>query len=193
MGYLKGLDEYLEEGYEKSIFDFTSESGEPYIFHVHGLKVLNARIKDITRYDLILKFENGNEELLPKIQIKFTYPAQFTSASEKMIKSDKKLKEMKLEPIYSPRHRHFVKNKSLFPLMKDRQVLFFTLLEGEIIRGIVSDFSRYDITVRLKGGIPLTILRHAIYDLRDKKGRCYLKSFQEEHRDWEKSHLYITE
>jgi hypothetical protein len=47
--------------------------------------------------------------------------------------------------------------------------------------------------VSLKGGFPVTILRHSIYDLRNKKGRCFLKSFQEEHRDWEKSHLFVSE
>jgi hypothetical protein len=74
-----------------------------------------------------------------------------------------------------------------------REVVFFTLLEGEIIRGIISAFNRYDITVLLKGGTPLTILRHSIYDLRNKKGRCLLKSIQEKHRDWEKSDLFVAQ
>ena len=100
---------------------------------------------------------------------------------------------MRLEPIFSPKHRNFIKNKTLFPLMKEKRVLFFTLIEGEMIRGVVTDFSRYDITVSLKGSVPVTVLRHAVYDLRDKKTRCFLKSFQEEHRDWEKSGLYISE
>jgi hypothetical protein len=86
-----------------------------------------------------------------------------------------------------------VKNKSLFPLMKQKEVLFFTLLEGEIIRGIIADLSRYDITVSLKGGRPVTILRHAIYNIRNKEGRSFLRSFQEEHRDWEKRPLYIAQ
>jgi hypothetical protein len=77
--------------------------------------------------------------------------------------------------------------------MKEREVLFFTLLDGKIIRGVVTDFSRYDTTVNLKGGLPVTILRHAIYDVRNKKGRSFLKSFQEKHRDWEKSSLFVEE
>jgi hypothetical protein len=84
-----------------------------------------------------------------------------------------------LEPIVSPKERHHIKNKTLFPLMQDREVLFFTLLEGEIIRGLVAAFSRYDLTVSLKGGIPVTVLRHSILDVRDKKGRCYLKTHVE--------------
>jgi hypothetical protein len=99
---------------------------------------------------------------------------------------------MGLEPIISPKKRYHIKNKSIFPLMKERAVLFFTLIEGEIIKGIVAGFSRYEITVNLKGGIPVTILRHGIYDLRNKKGRCFLKSFQETNRDWEKNPLFIS-
>ena len=112
---------------------------------------------------------------------------------EQLIKAkDKKIKELKLDSILSPRERYHIKNKSLFPLMHEREVVFFTLLEGEMLRGIICDFSRYEITLKLKGGTPVTILRHAIYDLRDKKGRCFLKSFQETRRDWEKSSLYVS-
>ncbi len=76
--------------------------------------------------------------------------------------------------------------------MKAREVLFFTLMEGEKIKGILGGFSRYEITVNLKGGFPVYLLRHAVYDLRDKKGRCFLKSFQESRRDWEKSDLFVS-
>ena len=75
--------------------------------------------------------------------------------------------------------------------MKEKKVVFMTLLEGEIVRGIIAGFSRYEITVHLKGGTAITVLRHSIYDLRDKKGRCFLKSFQDTHKDWEKSELFV--
>jgi hypothetical protein len=38
--------------------------------------------------------------------------------------------------------------------MKDREVVFLTLLEGELIRGIITDFNRHEITVSLKRGSP---------------------------------------
>ncbi|MBW2103558.1 MAG: hypothetical protein JRH05_13000, partial [Deltaproteobacteria bacterium] len=95
-----------------------------------------------------------------------------------------------LEPILSPKLRNHIKNKSLYPLMMEREVVFFTLLEGEIIRGVISGFTRYEIQVHMKGGVPVTLLRHAVLDLRNKKGRCFLKSFQEDRRDWEKSTLW---
>ena len=94
----------------------------------------------------------------------------------KLIKWDPKLKANPIEPIIFPKDRHHIKNKTLFPLMQQREVLFFTLLEGEIVRGVLLAFSRYDLTIGLKGGIPVVVMRHGVRDVRDKQGRCYLKS-----------------
>lgn len=190
MGYLIGLEEYLNENYTNSIFDHALDSKHLWEFHLHGHRIVRARVLENLTYDLKVTIERQEEEVLPKIQVKLLYPADHANSARPLIKIDEKTKELGMDPIFSPHYRYFIKNKSLFPLMKGKQVVFFTLLEGEIIRGIITGFSRYDITANLKGGISVTILRHSIYDLRNKKGRCFLKSFQETHRDWEKSDLY---
>jgi len=191
MGYLTGLEEYLDENYTNSIFDQALDSKHLWEFLLHGHRIVRAMVLENLTYDLKVAIEGQGEEVLPKIQVKLLYPADLSNSARPLIKIDEKTKELGMDPILSPHHRYFIKNKSLFPLMKEKQVVFFTLLEGEIIRGIITGFSRYDITVNLKGGISVTILRHSIYDLRNKKGRCFLKSFQETHRDWEKSDLYV--
>ena len=61
-----------------------------------------------------------------------------------------------------------------------------------VIRGLIADFSRFEMIIHAKGGLPIVIIRHSIYDLRNKKGRCMLRSFQEEHRDWQKSALFVS-
>lgn len=193
MDELLGLQEYLDEFYGHSAFEQALDSGEPWEFHLHGHRIVRGRVMENLTYDLKIDIEDEEEQVLPKVQIKLLYPAHLAESIRPLIKSDKKVHALGLEPIFSPRHRYFVKNKSIFPLMKDREVVFFVLLEGEIVRGIISGFSRYDIEVSLKGGTPVTILRHSIYDLRNKKGRCFLKSFQEEHRDWQKSRLFVAE
>ncbi len=192
MGHLLGLKEYLDEAYNSSIFDQALDLKHPWEFHLHGYRVARATILENLTYDLKVDVEGQGEEVLPKIQIKFLYPSDVAESVRPIIKIDEKVKALGLAPILSPRQRYFIKNKSIFPLMKEKQVAFFTLLEGEVIRGIIAGFNRYEITVNLKGGIPVTILRHSVYDLRDKKGRCFLKSFQEKHRDWEKSDLFVS-
>lgn len=192
MGYLSGLQDYLDEAYHISIFDQALDSEQPWKLHIHNHRIIEVKVTENLRYDLKVNVEGKVDEVLPKTDIKLIYSENLDETAIPLLKTDKKIKDLELEPITSPKNRYHIKNKSLFPLMKEKIVLFFTLLEGEIIKGIIGSFNRYEITVNMKGGIPVTILRHSIYDLRDKKGQCFLKSFQETHRDWEKSPLFIS-
>ena len=192
MGFLKGLDEYLAENYEVSVFDTAMASRKPWDLHLHGRRVLRGLVLENGKWDITLEIAGKEKEEVQKIQVNYLYPAELGESVRPLIKTDKKVESMNLDPILAPRKRYFVKNKTLFPLMKEKEVLLFTLLDGDVLRGIVTDFSRYDVTISMKGGVLVTILRHAVYDLRNKKGRCFLKSFQDDHRDWEKSPLYVN-
>jgi hypothetical protein len=191
LGNLQGLSEYLDKEYLISIFDQAISSKQPWEFHLHNNRIVTAEVTENLKYDVAIKIPGEPGEVLPKVNIKLLYPAEQSAPVRRLVKTDKKVKALGLEPISSPKDRFHIKNKSLFPLMKERDVVFFTLLEGEIIRGIITGFSRYDITVGMKGELPITIMRHSIYDLRNKKGRCFLKSDQEKLRDWEKSDLFV--
>jgi len=196
MGFLLGLQEYLEDNYHTSVFDQAFESKETYEFHLHGHRIVKATVIENLRYDLSLhtaEITPFGVTHLPKTDVKLVYPSALSDAVRPLLKVDRKVRDLQLEPIIPARKRHHIKNKSLFPLVKERQVVFFTLMEGEVVKGLITGFTRYEITVNLKGGIPVFILRHAAYDLRDKKGRCFLKSFQETHRDWGKSDLFVSE
>jgi sRNA-binding regulator protein Hfq len=191
MGKLTGLDEYLGKMYQVSVFDQAFESGEIMAWHLHNQRVLEGRVKENLVYDVKLETGDGKEETVVKHDITFFHRADLMDQVNSLIKVDEKVRQLGLEPILSPGKRYHVKNKTLFPLMREKEVLFFILLEGEILRGVVKDFNRYEIMINMKRGVPLTLLRHAVYDLRNKRGRCFLKSFQEKHRDWEKSPLYV--
>jgi len=191
MGHLKGLDDYLDRNYRHSIFDQAHSSDQLWKMHVHGSRIIKADVTKNLKFDLNVKISGEPDEVLPKVNIKLLYPAELSASVTPLLDSDKKVKDLSLEPILAPQYRYHIKNKTLFPLMEEQNVVFFTLLEGERIRGIIADFSRYEITVNLKGGIPVTILRHSIYDVHNKKGRCFLKSAQEKYKDWEKSDLFI--
>ncbi len=192
MGFLSGLQEYLKQTYNASVFDQACESRQPWEFHLHGHRVIRANIYKNLVYDLKIKSDDTKETVLSKTDIKMLYPSEASDAIRPLLKIDPKISKLALEPIITPALRRHIKNKSLFPLMKERKVAFFTLLEGEILKGLITGFSRYDIICNLKGGLPVFILRHAIYDLRDKKGRSFLKSTQEARKDWEKSSLYVS-
>jgi hypothetical protein len=192
MGQIEGLRDYLRTAYNLSIFDQAVEAEALWTMHLHGHRVVQAKVIENKQYELVIDIAGQGPEEIHKLQVKCLCPADQTDAFDKMLKIDKKIRTLELEPIYAPAERYNIKNKTLFPLMKERQVVFCTLMEGELIRGIVAEFSRYDLTIHAKGGLPVTILRHSIYDMRNKQGRCMLKSFQQQHRDWEKSSLFVT-
>lgn len=193
MGYLDGLQDYLDEYYNLSVFDRALESKTNWVLHLHNRGLVRAEILENLTYDVRCHVAGEGEQTIQKVEVKCLYPSESSDTIGPMIKKDKKVEALALEPLFSPHKRFFIKNKTLFPLMKEKEVLFFTLLEGERIKGLIAAFSRYDITVNLKGGVPLTLLRHAVYDLRNKKGRCFLKSRQETLKDWGKSPLFVSD
>lgn len=190
---LQGFHEYISKHYNLSIFeDIQENQSSLWEIHLHDRQIIVAAIKSCSSFDVSLtRSDNQLEVIIPKLHIKCLYPVEEAPAIRKLIKIDNKVRAKEMPPILTPSKRSHVKNKSLYPLMMDRTVVIFTLLEGEVFRGIISDFSRYEITINLKGGLPVTILRHAVLDLRDKKKRCYLKDFQKKHQDWKKSTYYI--
>ncbi len=191
MAYLSGLKEYMDEHYRHSILATAFESGEQYSLFIHGPNIINGTIIRNGIYDLDFSQDNGEQLTLEKTDIKFVCPFSDTDKVKKIIKIDKKTAKKKNTPIIKGKDRHYVKNKTLFPLMKERQVLICTTLEGDQLKGLISDFSRYEIILSLKGGVPVTIFRHSILDLSDKKRHCYLKSTQQNSKDWQKSQLYV--
>ncbi len=191
-GYLKGVEEYLAANYGKSAFDEAVNSPDNWTLHMHGGLIEEGIINENLRFDIRFTPKGMPQEVIPKVNIKFLYPSIISESTKGLIRIDGKIRAMGISPILSPSDRNHIKNKTIYPAMKDRTVLFFTLLEGEILKGIVTDFSRYEVTLSAKGGLPITVLRHAVYDLRDKKGRCLLKSFQNIHKDWEKSDLFMS-
>jgi sRNA-binding regulator protein Hfq len=191
MEFLSGLQEYLKQSYHVSVFDQAYESKQPWEFHLHGHRIIRTNVYTNLTYALKIESNDTKRTDLSKTDIKMLYPSEISEAVRPLLKTDKKVANLALEPIITAAKRHHIKNKSLFPLMKERKVVFFTLLEGEVLKGLITGFSRYEITCSLKGGEPVFILRHAIHDLRDKKGRSFLKIFQATRRDWRKSSLYV--
>ena len=175
MNEISPLKRYLDENYQESVFDSALNDPSPWVYHLHNREIVHGRIVRNLPYRIVLSVDAQPEKEIDKTSIKLLYPASFAQTVEKQIKSDPKIEARQIAPIISPKNRHHIKNKTLFPLMQQREVLFFTLLEGEIIRGLVLAFSRYELTIGLKGGTQIKVLRHSILDVRDKKGRCYLK------------------
>lgn len=176
MGKYDELNEYLARFYAKSVFDHACKAGRPFVMYLHGHRVEKILVLKNLKYDLKAKFADGTEQVLSKLEVKMVCEEAEASRTAALLDVDKKVEKLSLEAIRVPSSRNHVKNKTLYPLMQERQVLFCTLLEGEVVRGLITGFTRYEITFAMKGGVEVTVLRHAVKDLRDKKGKSYLKT-----------------
>lgn len=175
------LKSYMDAHYDGSIFDELQKNGEEWVFHVHGHKTVVGTVAMNNKYDVVVEMKNKEQRLpITKHYIKFLYSTEHKEDLKKKIKLNRKVKKEELGPILNPRKRNHIKNKTIFPLMKERKVLDFTSLEGDIVSGIIGGFSRYEITVLGRGGVPIVFLRHAVKDVRDKRNKCYLKQSVEE-------------
>ena len=117
MGHLSGLKAYLDAVYNNSIFDEALDSKKPWEVHLHGHRIVRARVLESLTYDLKLDIEGQGEEDLLKIQVKLLYPAEQSESVRPLTKMDKKTRALALPPILSAGERYHIKNKSLFPLI----------------------------------------------------------------------------
>jgi RNA chaperone Hfq len=191
MAFLAGLNDYLKENDGRSTFDEAAGTAALYGLHLHGGTILQAQIAANKNYDIIAVTPDGEQRELQKIQIKLLHPAGNTDTIKSRISVDELIRSQGLIPIVSARLRNHIKNKSLFVLLREQEPVTVTLIEGEVLQGIIQSFSRYEITLVLQGQEQVIILRHAVLDIQDRQGCCFLKTSQQKLRDWTKSKLYV--
>jgi len=173
---LDGIKQYLGEHQMDSVFE--SESGKEGVWtlFLHDGRQVSGRISQNETYEFHLLAADGSSEKIHKVSVNYLCREEHLQEVLKQSKSKGSPQGGGAEgPHFKPRYRHHIKNKTLFPLMNRKEVLFFTLLRGEVLRGIVQGFSRFEIFLHMKRGVPVVILRHAVLDVRDKKDRSYLK------------------
>lgn len=173
---LGGLKEYLQERQMGSVFDTECVQGGSWTLFLHDGRRLTGTVSGNETYEFELTTPDGTREKIHKVQVKFLCREADTAEVAKEMKTVPKPPEKPEGPHFHPRYRHHIKNKTLYPLMNRREVLFFTMLGGEVLRGVVQGFTRYEVYLAMKRGVPVVLLRHAVLDVRDKKDRSYLKT-----------------
>ena len=172
---LTGLQDYLKAHQKDSVFDREAGKESSWCLFLHGDQRKQGKIQSDQTYEIDLVTPDGVVEKIHKVNVKMICEVSQEEEVLVRLRTDEALKGKSEGPHFGPRYRHHIKNKSLFPLMNRKEVLFFSTLEGEVLRGVVTGFSRFEIHLSMKGGVSVVLLRHAIFDVRDKKGRSYSK------------------
>lgn len=172
---LEGLKEYMAAHQKESVFQQEAGRDTSWCLFLHGDQVKTGTVQTDHTYEIDFLTGEGVVEKIHKVNVKLLCEASKREEVLERMKRDEALKEAPEGPHFGPRYRHHIKNKTLYPLMNRKEVLFFTTLEGEVLRGVVAGFSRFEIRLSMKGGVSVVLLRHAVFDVRDKKGRFYSK------------------
>jgi sRNA-binding regulator protein Hfq len=157
------LAQHLEQHFSKSCLEEAQRTGQPLTTCLHGQRRIEAVVTAVGPYEVTLQPVDGSDALvIHKLQFKYCYLPGEWKRVRKALRRDKALGEGPREPIARPQDRYTLSDKRLFGYVERKLVLDITLLEGEILRGTVLWFGRYELGLALKGEGQVTIFRHAI-------------------------------
>ncbi len=162
------LEQLRATDWHRSVLD---PGGGPLVLLMHGDKRLTARVAESAPYFVRLQpvDERGNAQGDPvdvhKLQLKIAYPVAAWKEFRKVLKRDKDLQANPLAPVPRPQDRFGCSDKRLFKLAERKVEVSATTLEGEVLRGTVAWFSRFEIGLAIKGGSVITVFRHALHAL----------------------------
>lgn len=156
------MENHLQEHLQHSCLDTSMRDEQAYVFGLHGGRRADAVVKNNDAYTVTLTGKDGEEEV-HKLQFKYGYVPDAWKKVRKSMKKDKALASEPREPIVRPQDRYSCSDKRLFRYMDDGAMIDVTLLEGEIFRGSVAWFGRFEFALELKGGVQVVIFRHALH------------------------------
>lgn len=155
------MDEHRAAHRERSILEIARDQGTVLTLGLHGGRQVTGVIRETDAYHATVQPKAGEPEVVHKLQIKFVYPADDWKRVKKIQRKDKELSAAPRGPIERPQDRYTISDKRLFRYMDAGAAIDVTLLEGEIFRGTVAWFGRYEFGLEIKGG-EVTVFRHAL-------------------------------
>ncbi len=152
----------------RSVFYEAQEDGQARTFAILGRSNRHLLVQDVHRYELdVVEQKGGEVERLHKLQVKLVYRSEDRKAVRKATGRDKAYKDVQAEPAWRIQDRYHCPDKLLYPWLESKVRVQLTTVEGDRIQGVIAWYSRYEITIEVKGGALLTVLRHALAEVRE--------------------------
>jgi sRNA-binding regulator protein Hfq len=155
--------ELRERDRNRSVIDQHLASGEPLGILVHGDRRFEGKVALADAYMFRMDLTGGGTEDVHKLQVKLAYRPDDSKRLRKAIRHDRTLKDHPISPIPKPQDRYSLSDKRLFELMDAKTEVVATLLEGEVLKGVATWFSRYEFGLALKGDVEVVVFRHALH------------------------------
>ncbi|MFT4627514.1 MAG: sRNA-binding regulator protein Hfq [Myxococcota bacterium] len=125
---------------------------------------LRGVVRAVDAYSFTLDVD-GVETEIHKLEVKYGYEPTLWKKVRKAVRSDKALSKDPKAPATRPQDRYSCSDRRMYGYLDSSREVAVTLLEGETLRGRVLWFSRYEFGLEVKGGVEVTIFRHALANL----------------------------
>lgn len=150
-----------------SCLDDALGKGHALTILLHGARRIDAKVTAVSPYEVTVQVVGGGEEVIHKLQLKVAWKVDDYKRVKKVLRKDKALTEAPRPPIDRPQDRYSCSDKRLFRYVDAHTPIEVTLLEGEVVSGVVSWFGRYEFGLSHKGEPLVTVFRHAIHDIKE--------------------------
>ncbi len=159
-------NETLHQHYHRSCLEEYRLSGSRIALALHGHKKVMGTVEENGKFTILFRQDPQDDPVeIHKTEIKFAYDPDQFKVVKKFLKIDNKVKAMHLGPLLNPRDRHHFKNLTLQRALDAHEEVQVTTLEGDVLRGHVEWFGRWEFGLKFKGGARATVFRHAVYKL----------------------------
>jgi sRNA-binding regulator protein Hfq len=161
--YRRRLNSHLTLHADRSSLVDAQKEGRAWRFALHGSRLLTAQVVAIDRYEVRLAPKGGGEEeTFHKLQFKLAWRPEEDKLARKGFRWDKELRASPQAPVERPQDRFGCSNRKLFSWIEDDTKLALTTLEGEVVHGKLSWFSRYELGVNIRDKAEVVVFRHAL-------------------------------
>lgn len=131
---------------------------------LHDGRTVKGTVAGLDAYQFTFQPDGGAVETIHKLLVMYAYAPDEWKAVKKGVKHDKKAPPEPAAPPTRPQDRYSCSDKRLFAYMDRAQEIVVTLLDGEVLRGVVTWFGRYEFGLKLRTDAVVTVFRHALRD-----------------------------
>ncbi len=136
----------------------------PMVFELYGGHIEGIISRRLT-YALAVVLVNGEVHHLEKLNIKYMYKQDEMSQVVQDIEVDADLKAQNLVSIVPRSERFQIDDRVLARCRKEKNPVRLILRGGEIITGVISWFSQYEMKIFLAHGGNVIVFRHGLHKL----------------------------
>lgn len=192
VGYLEGFSEARDRINARTLLDDVVASEEPWRLYLSNGIQQTGIIRSLTPYMFKVEID-GAEQELHKHELEMLCPNAMAAVMEPLFDLDQRLHAQKRGPILDVSKRAPLRNTMLYICNVDKIPVEVTIIGGQRFRGLLTDFTRYEMQISFTPKLSVIVLRHAIHSMFTKDDVDLCNPRQEETRMKRMSSVWVDQ